>query len=162
MKTTRRNINRKSAALLLILLLSLLPIVSCNSKQQSSEFPQKIEGALRPGSPEFDQYRQKIPLDKPEATEAARAIGDIVMTLKTTVRNFSGRTINGLEIYAAVVDSQGKPVKERTVVAVPSRRTGQMELEHNQVLEVPVMLEGMRKEDDRANIKMEVTAIRFK
>jgi hypothetical protein len=121
---------------------------------------QRLEGGLRAGSPEFEQYRERIVLDKPEATEAARPIGDIVMRLTSTARNFTGRTINGLEVYAAVVDSQGKPVKERTVVAIP--KPGQTELDPNRTIEVPVMLEGMKKEDDRANIKMEVTAVRFK
>lgn len=124
--------------------------------------PQRLEGALRPGAPEFEQYKSKIVLDKPEATEASRPIGDIVMTLSTTARNFTGRTISGLEIYAAVVDLQGKPVKERTMIVVPNRRTGQAELDPNQTLLVPIMLEGMSKEDDRANIKMEVAAIKFK
>jgi hypothetical protein len=121
---------------------------------------QRLEGGLRAGSPEFEQYRERIVLDKPEATEAARPIGDIVMRLTTTARNFTGRTIDGLEVYAAVVDSQGKPVKERTVIVIP--KPGQTELEPNRTLEVPVMLEGMKKDDDRANIKMEVTAVRFK
>jgi hypothetical protein len=128
----------------------------------TSSGPPRLEGAFRPGSPEFEQYKSKIVLDKPEATEATRPIGDIVMTLQTTARNFTGRTLIGLEIYAAVVDSQGKPVKDRTVIALPSRRTGQTELEPNQTLEIPVVLEGMGKEDDRANIKMEVSAFKFK
>lgn len=121
---------------------------------------QRLEGGLRAGSPEFEQYRERIVLDKPEATEAARPIGDIVMRLTSTARNFTGRAIDGLEVYAAVVDSQGKPVKERTVVVIP--KPGQTELEANRTIEVPVMLEGMKKDDDRADIKMEVTAFRFK
>ena len=36
------------------------------------------------------------------------------MSLHGTVRNFSGRTLNGLEINAVVVDHQGQPVKQRT------------------------------------------------
>jgi hypothetical protein len=119
----------------------------------------RLEGAIRAGTPEFEQYHERIPLDGLEATEATRAIGDIVMTLKATARNFTGRTINGLEVHAAVVDSQGKPVKERTVIVIPTR---QPELEPNKTMDVPVMLEGMKKEDDRANIKMEVTAVKFK
>jgi hypothetical protein len=119
----------------------------------------RLEGALRAGTPEFEKYRAQIILDKPEATWAKRPIGDIVMTLRTTVRNFTGRTINGLEIYAAVVDSQKQPVKERVVIVVPTR---QAELEQNQTMEVPVLLEGMREADDRADIKMEVAGIRFK
>jgi hypothetical protein len=120
---------------------------------------ERLEGGIRAGTPEFEPYRERIVLDKPEATEATRPIGDMVMRLTSTVRNFTGRTINGLEIYAAVIDSQGKPVKERTVIVVPTR---QPEIEPNRTMEVPVMLEGMKKEDDRADIKMEVTAVKFK
>ena len=121
--------------------------------------PQRLEGALRAGSPEFEQYKSKIVLDKPEATEATRPIGDIVMTLQTTVRNFTGRTITGLEMRAAVVDLQGQPVKERTVIIIPNRQT---ELEPNRALLVPIVIDGMSKEADRANIVMEVAAIKVR
>ena len=56
-----------------------------------------LEGAIRSGSPEWDNNHSKIVLDEPEADEAKRALGDIVMNLQTTVRNFTGRTLNGLE-----------------------------------------------------------------
>ncbi len=94
-----------------------------------------------------------------EADEAKRALGDIVMSLQGTVRNFSGRTLTGLEISAAVVNHQGQPVKQRTVVVIPAR---QAELDHNRTIPVQVMLEGMTDADDRANIRMEVTAFTFK
>ena len=118
-----------------------------------------LQGAIRQGSPEFEQYRSRIVLDAPEAEEAKRALGDTVMSLHTTVRNFTGRTLNGLEVRAAVVDHQGKPVKERTVVVVPTK---QAELEPNKTMLVQVLLDGMSDSDDRANIKMEVTGFRFK
>ncbi|HJP94573.1 MAG TPA: hypothetical protein VJ875_21605 [Pyrinomonadaceae bacterium] len=118
-----------------------------------------LQGAIRAGSPQFDQYKSQIVLDNPEATEAKRALGDIVMSLQTTVRNLTGKTINGLEIRAAVVDYQGQPVKQRTVVVIPTR---QAELAPNKTMQVPVMLEGMSDSDARANIKMEVTAFKFK
>ena len=111
------------------------------------------------GSPEFDQNVDKIYLDPPEADEAKRALGDIVMNLQTTARNFSGRTLNGLEVRAAVVDGEGKPVKERTVVVIPTR---QPELQPNGTMLVVVRLDGMKETDHRANIKMEVTGFKFK
>lgn len=118
-----------------------------------------LEGAIRAGSPEFEKYQSQIVLDPPEADEAKRALGDIVMNLQTTVRNFTGRTINGLEIKAAVVDHQGKSVRERTLVVIPTK---QSELAPNKTMQVVVRLEGMKETDDRANIKMEVTGVRFK
>ncbi len=119
-----------------------------------------LQGAIRSGNPEFESnVPHKIVLDDPEATEAKRALGDTVMTLTTTVRNVSGKTLVGLEIRAAVVDHQGQPVKQRTVIVVPDRKS---ELAPNKTLPVNVMLEGMKDTDDRADIKMEVTAFKFK
>ncbi len=118
-----------------------------------------LEGAIRPGSPEFEQYQSRIVLDSPEADEAKRALGDIVMNLQTTVRNFTGKTINGLEVRGAVVDNQGNPVRERTLVVIPTR---QRELENNKTMVVSVRLDGMKDTDVRANIRVEVTAFKFK
>lgn len=118
-----------------------------------------LQGAIRPGSPEFEQNNPNIRLDDPEAEEAKRALGDIVMSLHTTVRNLTGKTLDGLEVRAAVVDHAGKAVKERTVVVIPTR---QAELAPNKTMKVQVMLEGMSDTDDRANIEMEVTGFKFK
>ncbi|MGH9875085.1 MAG: hypothetical protein ACRD9S_21730 [Pyrinomonadaceae bacterium] len=119
-----------------------------------------LEGAIRAGSPEFEQYASKIVLDKPEAYESKRALGDIVMNLQTVVHNFSGRTLSGLEINGIVVDHQGKPVNQHAAVVLPNSR--QLELENNRSIAVQVTLLGMTDKDDRANIKMEVTGFKFK
>ena len=119
----------------------------------------KLEAAIREGSPQFEQYKSNIHLDAPEATEAKRALGDTVMTLTTTVRNLTGKTLNGLEISAAVVDYEGKPIKQRNVVVVPIR---QAELLQNKQMQVNVMFDGFKDTDPRANIKMEVAAFKFK
>lgn len=118
-----------------------------------------LQGAIREGSPQFEEQKKNIPLDDPEATEAKRALGDIVMSLQTTVRNLTGKTITGLEIRASVVDYEGKPVKQRAVIIIPAR---QPELAPNKTMPVNVMLDGMSETDARANIKMEVTAFKFK
>ncbi|SRR5712692_119966 len=120
----------------------------------------RLENAIRAGSPDFEKYKKLIALDDPEADESPRALGDIVMTVHTTARNFTGRTITGLEVRAAVVDHQNQPVKERTVVVIPTPDRDQ--LEPNKTMFVGVRLEGMTESDDRANIKMEVTGFRFK
>ncbi len=119
-----------------------------------------LEAAIRAGSPEWEQNHSKIVLDAPEADEAKRALGDIVMNLQTTVRNFTGRTLSGLEIHGAVVDQQGKAVREKTLVVIPTPR--QLELGPNQTMVVAVHLDGMKESDNRANIRMEVTGFKFK
>src|SRR5215211_4658357 len=119
----------------------------------------RLQGAIRAGSPQFEEYKSKIFLDDPQATQANRPLGDIWMSLKTTVRNLTGKTLTGLEIRAAVVDYEGKPVKERTVVVIPTR---QPELAPNKTMPVAVTLDGMKDTDARANIQMEVTGFKFK
>src|SRR5438874_5895292 len=119
----------------------------------------KLENAIRPGSPDWDKYQKLIALDDPEADEAKRALGDIVMTLHTTARNFTGRPIDGLEVRAAVLDHQDHPVKEETVVVIP--RPGRTELDPNKTAQVSVTIYGFTEADDRAKIKMEVTGFKF-
>jgi hypothetical protein len=127
---------------------------------------QKLEGALRAGSPEFDKYRALIKLDEPIADYADSVAGDIQMNLGTTVRNFTGRTISGLEMHGAVLDFQGKPIKERTKIVIPSGALS--ELENNGTARTPIAIPGFRGDDKskvesgQAVIKMEVTAIKFK
>lgn len=125
----------------------------------------RLDNAIRAGSPEFAQLRDRVVVDfipDQDAFESKRAAGDIVMTMRPKIRNFTGRTISGLELRAAVVDLEGKPVRERTLIAIPNGATGANELEPNKVLEAPIMMEGFKDTDVRANIKIEVTAVRFK
>src|SRR5229473_819347 len=117
--------------------------------------PLRLDNAIRAGSPDFEKYKKLIALDEPEADESPRALGDIVMTLSTTARNFTGHTITGLEIKGTVVDHDNKPVKENTVIVIPIKQVP--ELEPNKTMHVSVLLEGFTDTDDRANIKMEVT-----
>lgn len=119
-----------------------------------------LPNAIRAGSPEWALHASKIHLDAPEATESKRALGDIVMNLQTTVRNFTGRTLTGLEVKGAVVNRQGQPVRERTMVVIPTQQ--QPELEPNRTMMVYIQLEGMTDADERANIKMEVTGFTIK
>jgi hypothetical protein len=123
---------------------------------------QHLEVAIRPGSPEFEQIKERLVVDEPEATEGGRVAGDIVMTLTTTVRNFTGRTITGLEMRAAVVDLSNKPIKERYVIVIPNAAKSLTELENNKTLPVSITIEGFSKSDVRANIQMEVAGVKFK
>jgi hypothetical protein len=119
-----------------------------------------LQGALRQGNPEFDKYKPNIVLDEVEGFEAKRALGDLTMTLRTTVRNLTGKTITGLEVKGSVLDYEKKPIKEKTLIFVPSERA--QELPPNKTMQVQMMLDGMKDTDPRANIAMEVVGIKVK
>lgn len=118
------------------------------------EPPPTLANAIRAGSPEFEQYKTKILIDKPEATQATNALGGFQMFLETTVRNFTGRTITGLEMRGAVLNHQGLALKDRTIVVIPTKRA---ELETNKAMTVTIPINGLRESDDRASVWVEVT-----
>ncbi|MCA1565547.1 MAG: hypothetical protein LC803_07900 [Acidobacteria bacterium] len=145
------------------LLVALLVFWATRSRSDGAGQQPQLAGALRAGAPEFAQARERIVVDfnaDDDAFESTRAVGDIVMTMRPKVRNFTGRTLSGLELQATVVDLDNNPVRQRTVIAVPTDR--QPELEQNKVMEVPIMIEGFKKDDVRANIRIEVTGVKFK
>jgi hypothetical protein len=146
------------------LLIALLVFWATRPGSNGAGQQPQLAGAFRAGSPEFAEAREKIVVepDPDEATESPRPAGDIVMTLRPKVRNFTGRTITGLELLATVVDLDNQPVRQRTKIAIPNAETGQSELEHNKILVVPILMEGFKKEDVRANIRVEVTGVKFK
>jgi hypothetical protein len=121
---------------------------------------QRLEGGFRAGSPEFQQYRELIKLDEMDAFEADSVGAGIQMDLVGTVRNFTGRTINGLEMKGTVVDIEDKPIKERMMIIIPSASLP--ELENNKTARVKITIPGFTKSDNRANYRLEITAFKFK
>lgn len=127
--------------------------------------PATLQGAIRRGSPDWDKYNKLIVLDDPGdcpedgsrfcAYESKRGLGDIQMTLRATVRNFTGRTITGLEVTAVVIDHQDQPVKQRTRIVMPSAVAA--ELLPNKTTPITIIIDGFSDTDDRANVKMDVT-----
>jgi hypothetical protein len=120
---------------------------------------QVLENAFRAGSPEFELYTKRISIttDNDRTVWSPTAMGKIVMSLRGTIRNITGKTLTGLEIKASVVDSVQKPVKEKTLLVIPRQAE---KLETGKTLDIQVSIEGFEKSDDRAQIRWQVTAIK--
>jgi hypothetical protein len=143
-------------------LLLVAALIYWATRPRAAAIEPRLENAVRAGSPEFAQLKERVVVDfvpDEDAFESTRAAGDIVMTMRPKVRNFSGRTISGLELKSTVVDLGGQPVRERTAVVIPGQAA---ELEPNKVLTAQIMMEGFKPTDVRANIRIEVTGVRLK
>ena len=123
-----------------------------------AEEKSQLEGAVRAGSPEFEQYRDSITMEQSRAMVAHRTFDDPVIELTTIVRNDTGRAINGLEMRGVAFDAQGLPVREHTAVIVPTQQTV---LEPNEVIKARILLEDISPDVERADIRMEVTGVLF-
>ncbi len=153
------------AAIVSALLIAALVFWATRSGSKGALQQARLAGAIRADSPEFAQLRERLVVEfnpDEDAFESTRPVGDIVMTMRPKVRNFTGRTITGLELLATVVDLDNNPVRQRTRIAIPNVETGQAELENNKLIVVPILMEGFKKDDVRANIRIEVTGVKFK
>ena len=89
-----------------------------------------------------------------DATIGANALGNFVVTMKPTVRNFTGRTVNGLEFHAAGLDLKGQVIRERSFVT-------ETEIEPNKISSPAIGL-NFPADNKPAQLKLELTGVRFK
>jgi hypothetical protein len=118
----------------------------------------QLEGALRPGMPEFERSREKIIVEQLTAAEAPGPPNDFAVEMNATVRNTTDRTLSGLEMRGRIVDEQMSVVRERSVVVIPSRQTA---LAPGEAIRVRILLDDVRPDDSLSGMLMEVTAIRI-
>jgi len=119
---------------------------------------QRLERALRPGDLEFEQARDQILIEHLVGKEKVHPFNSLAAEVTATVRNGTERTISGLEIRGAIVDSQNSVVRERTVVVIPAQQTA---LEQDEAINVRILLESINKDSERAHPVLEVTGVRF-
>lgn len=160
-KNEKQGISKVLIGALLAGLVIVAAIVSLIALKPSSQEArdQALEGAYREGTPEFAAYTKKIiaQTDENRTTQSPTGMGTIVMSIGGSIRNITGKTLTGLELKVGVVDSFGKVLKEKDVLVIPRQAE---KLENNQSLPVQVLIEGFGKDDDRANIRWKVTAIK--
>ncbi|MEJ7848543.1 MAG: hypothetical protein WKF92_10695 [Pyrinomonadaceae bacterium] len=118
-----------------------------------------LEGSFREGSPEFERITKDIIISTdPSTVQSPNGLGKISMFIAGTIRNKGTSLINGLEVNVAVVDSFNKVLKEKRQLVVPTKSE---RLKPNETITVNVNIDGFDKNDDRANIRWKVTAIRI-
>src|ERR1041385_136975 len=124
----------------------------------SSYTEPRLEAALQPGQPEFEEFRQHIAIEQLVGTEKVHPFDTMAVAMTATVRNNTGRTISGLELRGAILDRKNSSVRQRTVVIIPRQ---QKLLESGEGINTRILLDGIDKDSDRAQLVLEVTATRF-
>jgi len=161
-KEEKRGVNKVmltavlTAALLVaggVWLLTLTP----NREEQKQQL---LEGAFLEGSPEFESYTNNIIIttNTDRTSQSRLGIGTIQMAIHGYIRNKGNRAINGLEVNVGVVDMKNKVIREKKTMVVPIQSPT---LSPNETIEIFVPLDGFKEDDDRANVRWKVTAIRF-
>ena len=120
-----------------------------------------LQGSYIEGSPEFADITKDIIIstDFDKTIQSPNAFGAISMFITGNIRNKGNKFINGLEVNVAVITQKNEVLKEKRVLVVPTQHES---LEAGQTIPVTLSFDGFKKDDDRANIRWKVTAIRVR
>ena len=142
-----------AVALLALLLVGGLAYLASRPSAKPGE--ERLAGAIRPGAGDWPGDKIVVDFEPDEdATIGGNALGNYVVTMKPTVRNFTGRVVNGLEFRAAGLDLQGKTIRERTYVT-------EDEIGPNRTASPAIGL-NFPSDNRPAQLKLELTGVRFK
>ncbi len=142
-----------AVAVLALLLVGGLAYLATRPTQKPGE--ERLANAVRAGDRDWPGEKFVVDFDPDEnATIGANALGNYVVTMKPTLRNFTGRTVNGVEIHVAGLDLKGNVIRERTYVS-------ENEIETNKTASPAIGL-NFPSDNRPAQLKLELTGIRFK
>jgi hypothetical protein len=143
------------AAVAVVALLLVAGLAYLASRPSAKPGEERLAGAIRPGAAEFPGDKLIVDFVPDEnATMGANALGQQVVTMKPTVRNFTGRVVNGLEFRASGLDLQGNTIRSRSFVT-------EEEIEPNRTASPAIGL-NFPSDNRPAQLKLELTGVRFK
>ena len=147
-------------SLVLVVLLSVGGILVYRSFANTPKTPPTPElvGALRTGSPAYDEYIKQVVITNQEQFYSANALGGNVITAKGRVQNLGNRMIKGLEIRLVAYDMEYKPLAQRIFIPVPKERS---EILANGTLPITFSIGNAPQESMVREIKLEVTGLLF-
>ena len=148
-----RTVIYAAVAVLALVLIGGLGYLATRPAQKPGE--ERLANAVRPGEPDWPGNKLVVDFDPDEnATIGANALGNYVVTMKPTVRNFTRRVVNGLEFHAAGLDIHGNVIRERTYVT-------EEEIEPNRTASPAIGL-NFPPDNRPAQLKLELTGMRYK
>jgi hypothetical protein len=117
-----------------------------------------LQNAHREGSSEFAELNKDIIIATDDKTvQSPTGLGTISMFISGKIRNKGERTITILEVSVSVVTQFNQPLRERKILVVPVQRA---RIGPGETIPITLTFDGFKKDDDRANIRWKVTAIK--
>ena len=143
-----------------IVLIAIVVFIAMQRPSMSDQKAAVLADAVREDSPEFQEITKDIIIgtDADKTVQSPNSLnGSITMWITGNIRNKGNRTLSGLEVNAAVVDQFNQVLKEKRVLVIPTQREL---LGPGESIPITLSVDGFKREDDRANIRWKVTAIR--
>ena len=125
-------------------------------EQQAAQI---LEGSLREGTPDFAAANKDIIISTDDNTvESPTGLGTISMYIKGNIKNRGSRNVTALEVNVSVINTKNEVLREKRVLVVPLQHPN---LPPGETVPITLDIPGFSPNDDRANIRWKVTAIKF-
>ena len=158
----KKGINKGFIAAIVIAVVIIGGIIGLLARKPSMDEQKArlLEGAYREGSPEFKELSENIIIgtDTEKTVESPMPFGTISMFINGNIRNKGTKAVTLLEVNVAVVSLKNKVLQEKKVLVVPVQQQGR--LEPGQMIPVTLTFDNFKQEDDRADIRWKVSAIK--
>ena len=117
-----------------------------------------LQGSFKEGSPEFADLNKDIIISTDDSTvQSPMGLGTISMFIDGKIRNKGTRNVTVLEVNVAVITQFNVVLREKRILVVPNQKNG---LAPGEIIPIHLTMDGFTKDDDRANIRWKVTAIK--
>ena len=120
-----------------------------------------LESSYKEGSPEYEELNKDIVISRDEknTVESPTGLGTISVFIRGNIHNKGTRSIDILEVRVSMVTQFNQVLKEKKILVVPVQ---QAVLGPGETIPITLTLDGFNRNDDRADIRWKVTAIRAK
>jgi hypothetical protein len=159
-KEEKRGINKTFlvAIVIALALIGFVVLLLSRTPPADKQKEQILASAFHEGTAEFSDLSRDIIIATDDRTvESPTGLGTISMFIQGNIHNKGSRTIDILEINVAVITQFNQVLKEKRILVIPVQ---QPSLGPGQTIPVTLTMDGFSKNDDRANIRWKVTAIR--
>jgi hypothetical protein len=157
---TKKGINTVFLVGLLIglLLIGVAAYLLTRKPTMEEQAAQIVATAAHEGSPEFADLSKDIIISTdPNTVQSPTGLGTITMFITGKIRNKGTRTISVLEVNVAVITQFNEVLQQKRMLVVPVQK---QTLGPDETIPITLNLAGFNKNDDRANIRWKVTAIK--
>lgn len=122
----------------------------------------RLENAFRAGTPEFDSYKDKITLEKPDKLASSNPLGMTQLFVNARLTNRGDRTITGVELClrAMSYSEPGKTLALNYSLPIPRKRSN-LPPGESMMVTMKVDLPSKISEGEVSDLVPQLTGLRF-
>lgn len=121
----------------------------------------KLEGALRTGSPEFDSYQGKLVLEKIDIQAAGNMLGMTRLVANGRLYNRGDRPVTGIELTAIAYNLESKVAAQNTSIPIPNKHPEPLKPGDSILVTTIVDLPANIREGDIMDVKQTISGLKF-